>query len=386
MAEGSSTDFDVIIVGGGLAGLVASILLSRGGKKVLLIEKKSYPFHKVCGEYVSNEVTGFLQSLGFDPFVFGASRITKLRISTPKGKNVFASLDLGGFGLSRYNMDEALYQLALKNNVNVLCSTKVSEIVFNENCFTVKTTADATFTSDLVIGSYGKRDTLDKKLNRRFIQSHTGYMGVKYHIRTNYAIDEVGLDNFEGGYCGIVKIEEDKYNLCYLYRRNNSFNFNSIRELEEKVLFKNPVIKELFSGSDFLLPQPEVINEISFARKKPVENHIFMCGDAAGLITPLCGNGMSMAIHSAKLLSELILDSKILDAASISIQKRMQLEQDYQRTWNQNFSKRLLIGRTIQKLFGNPLLTGASIRSIHVMPKLERWLISATHGKPIENV
>ena len=101
------------------------LLLSRNNIKVLLIEKKSYPLHKVCGEYVSNEVIPFLRSIDFDPFSLGASRISKLRISTPSGKNIDCSLDLGGFGLSRYKMDEAFYQLVLKNEVNVLISTKV---------------------------------------------------------------------------------------------------------------------------------------------------------------------------------------------------------------------------------------------------------------------
>jgi flavin-dependent dehydrogenase len=32
-----------------------------------------------------------------------------------------------------------------------------------------------------------------------------------------------------------------------------------------------------------------------------VQDHVLMLGDAAGMITPLCGNGMSMAMHSAKL-------------------------------------------------------------------------------------
>src|ERR1043165_1990412 len=94
--------FDAIIVGGGLAGLVSAIELSRAGYRVLVLEKKQYPFHKVCGEYVSNEVLGYLQSLGFDPHAFGASRIAKLRVSTPSGKNMRAPLQPGGFGLSRY--------------------------------------------------------------------------------------------------------------------------------------------------------------------------------------------------------------------------------------------------------------------------------------------
>ena len=54
------SNFDVIIIGGGLAGLCNAIHLSKFGKSVLLIEKKSYPKQKVCGEYISNEVLLYL--------------------------------------------------------------------------------------------------------------------------------------------------------------------------------------------------------------------------------------------------------------------------------------------------------------------------------------
>src|SRR5436190_9748448 len=105
------TDCDVIIAGGGLAGLTVAILLSRNNIKVLLIEKKTYPFHKVCGEYVSNEVLPFLKSLGFDPFKYGAVALKQLRVSTPSGKSYYAEHDMGGFGLSRYTMDHAMFQI-----------------------------------------------------------------------------------------------------------------------------------------------------------------------------------------------------------------------------------------------------------------------------------
>jgi menaquinone-9 beta-reductase len=374
-------DFDVIIIGGGLAGLVSAILLSRKQKKVLLIEKKSYPFHKVCGEYVSNEVLPFLQSLGFNPFDYGASNIKRLRVSTPQGKNIYTHLDLGGFGLSRYVTDNALCKLALASGTEVLASTKVIDVSFRENNFVTKTNDGRSFNSTLVIGSYGKRDMLDKKLNREFIQSHTGYLGVKYHIRTDYPADEIGLDNFERGYCGIVKIEEDKYNLCYLYRRSRVKDFDSIPELEKEVLHRNPVLKNLFTNSEFLFQQPEVINEISFTHKELIRNHVLMCGDSAGLITPLCGNGMSMAIHSAKILSGLIIKSQVLEQKEILFKRRELLERQYAEEWRKNFSKRLFFGRTIQNLFGNKTLTSATIKTIHLLPPVEKWLIANTHGK-----
>ena len=376
-------EYDVIIVGGGLAGLVSANLLARQGRKVLLFEKKKFPFHKVCGEYVSNEVLLFLQSIGFDPFHFGASSISRLRVSTPSGRNYFTKLELGGFGISRFVMDNELYKLALQNNVTVLCETKVIDITFDKDHFNVVTNTNDIFIAKLVIGSYGKRDTLDKKLQRSFIQSHTGYLGVKYHVKTDYPVNEVGLDNFKGGYCGIVKIEEDKYNICYLYKRNKQINFNSISELEENILFGNPRIKEIFNNSEFIFSEPEVINEISFDSKEPVLKNILMCGDAAGLITPLCGNGMSMAIHSAKLLSELIAESKVLSPPTISDEIRSHFEKNYCRIWEKNFSRRLVIGRSIQRLFGNSFLTESGIRCIHTIPFLENWLIASTHGKPI---
>ena len=373
-------DFDVIIVGGGLAGLTSAILLSRNKKKVLLIEKKSYPFHKVCGEYVSNEVLPFLKSLGFDPFKHGAVELKQLRVSSPSGKQYFIEHDIGGFGLSRYRMDWEMFKVAQSVGAQVRTNTKVTDIIFGDNNFKVETNQGETFSSKLVIGSYGKRDLLDKKLNRDFIKNHTGYLGVKYHVRLSYPMD-AGLDNFEGGYCGISRIEDNKYNLCYLYKRNPKKDYKTIHELEENVLFRNPVIKNIFENSEFLFDEPEVINEISFAPKKIIENHILMCGDSAGLITPVCGNGMSMAINGARLLCELILESEILKSGNITIQARKNLEEDYETKWKKYFQRRLFWGRAIQSVFGSRDLTSLGLKIIHSIPLLKKWLIANTHGK-----
>jgi len=373
-------DFDIIIIGGGLAGLVLAMGQAVQLRHVLLIEKKTYPAHKVCGEYVSLEVLPYLRSFGFDPFALGAAQISKLRISTPGGKSIHTPLDLGGFALSRYTMDHALSELAQKKGVSLLTGTRVTNVVFREDHFVVETNSGQHFTAGIAVGCYGKRETLDKKLNRPFIDHRTGYMGVKYHIRTDYPVNEIGLDNFSGGYCGIVKIEGDRYNLCNFYQRGSDKRHRSIREFEETVVFRNPVIKSIFSSSDFLFDEPVVINEICFDPKSPVEDHLLMCGDSAGLITPLCGNGMSMAIGGAKLLNDLLNETGIVGKAVISAEDRLALENEYQRRWANNFKRRLFWGRTIQRFFGNRTMTALCINTIHAIPPLERMLIRATHG------
>src|SRR5688500_17416365 len=101
---------DVIIIGGGLAGLTSANLLSKAGLNVLLVEKKTYPFHKVCGEYVSNETVNFLRKNNLYPSELNPAQITNFILSSPKGKTIETKLDLGGFGISRYLFDDFLYK------------------------------------------------------------------------------------------------------------------------------------------------------------------------------------------------------------------------------------------------------------------------------------
>ena len=133
----TSQQFDVIIIGGGLAGLTSAIHLAQNDFKVLLIEKNSFPKHKVCGEYVSNEVLPYLEYLGFNPFEFGAKRITNFELTTHNNKTIQTELPLGGFGMSRYQMDFQLYKLALRQGVSVVKDT-VDDVIFEHDVLAFK--------------------------------------------------------------------------------------------------------------------------------------------------------------------------------------------------------------------------------------------------------
>ena len=78
--------YDVAIVGGGLAGLALSIQLTRLGHSVILFEKEQYPFHRVCGEYISLESWDFLNDLGVELDAMNVPIITKLQVSAVNGK------------------------------------------------------------------------------------------------------------------------------------------------------------------------------------------------------------------------------------------------------------------------------------------------------------
>jgi menaquinone-9 beta-reductase len=371
-----SRSYDVVIAGGGLAGLCLSIQLALKNYRVCVCEKETYPFHKVCGEYISMESWDFLSSLGLPLKDWSLPIINQLLITSPNGESIREKLPLGGFGISRYKLDAALADVARQAGADVFENSKVHEILFSDDVHMIQTSTGL-FISKVATACYGKKSNLDVKWKRGFLKKSTqNYVGVKYHVKANLPVEQIALHNFPDGYCGISKIEEDKYCLCYLTRSENlKKNEQSIPAMEENVLKQNPVLKKMLDEVVNIYEEPITIAQISFSKKTQVEHHVLFIGDAAGMITPLCGNGMSMAIHASKLAAESIadfLDKKI---------SREDMENTYQRKWNSEFAGRLRTGRIIQRFFGKPFLSVFLIRVMKPFPFLIRALIRQTHGK-----
>jgi menaquinone-9 beta-reductase len=367
----------VIIIGGGLAGLTAGIHLSKIGIQVTIIEKNSFPKHKVCGEYISNEVLPYLKFLDLDIETLQPTNITKLHFSTKNGKSIHSKLPLGGFGISRYILDEFLYKKAISNGCKIL-QENVEKVDFIDDEFTITTSNNTILKSKIVIGAFGKRSNIDQKLNRKFIQKKSPWLAVKAHYSGNFDDDLVGLHNFKGGYCGVSKVENDKINICYLADYETFRKYKNIDDYQKNSISKNPFLKEIIEKSTLLFDKPLTISQISFEEKKAIENHILMIGDTAGLIHPLCGNGMAMAIHSAKIVSELI--EKFFKK---EINSRIDLENEYQKEWNFNFKNRLKMGRFLSNIFQKPKLSAVLLRIVTMFPFLVSTIIKKTHGKPI---
>ena len=253
----------------------------------------------------------------------------------------------------------------------------VSEVGFDERTdqHTIALADGQQLRARLVLGAYGKRANLDRQLQRPFFQQRSPYLGVKYHVRLpGFPADVIALHNFADGYAGISAIEDGKLCFCYLTTRDNLRAHGSIAALEAAVLAGNPHLRRIFDQAEFLYPQPEVINEISFAPKQPIEQHVLMCGDAAGLITPLCGNGMAMALHGAALVSAAAAGFLAGETS------RAQLEAGYARRWRQHFGGRLRVGRAVQGLFGRPVLSEAVVGGLRYWPGAVQALMRQTHG------
>ena len=103
-----------------------------------------------------------------------------------------------------------------------------------------------------------------------------------------------------------------------------------------------------------------------------------MCGDTAGMIHPLCGNGMSMAIRSAQLASQLIIAY-----FEEEINSRQELENSYREAWNNEFKKRLTIGHVAASAFNMNYFAEITLVGLRVFPKMLPKIIAQTYGKPM---
>ncbi len=366
----------IAIIGGGLAGLSLSIDLKKRGFHVVLIEKGNYPRHKVCGEYISMESKRYLESICPELIKLHLPLITEFRL-TSTGKQVYQThLDLGGFGISRYKLEELLYEQAIKTGVNVLLNCKATSVNFdNKTSRFAISTSSGIVEGDIVCNASGRKSVFETVHNPNKKSWPVNYVGVKYHVKADRNSNTIEIHNFPGGYCGISSIEDSISCLCYLVNSNILKQAGSIPNLEKTILSKNKNLSTLLSSVRFLTPQPLTVSGINFLIKTPVNDNMIFLGDAAGSIAPITGNGMSIALRSSAKLAESIQNFSV----STSTEK---IKKEYIQFWNSRFSGRIKISRYIQKLSEFPALTNTTIRLMNAIPLLGQQIIKSTHGQP----
>ncbi len=110
--------FDVVVAGAGPAGSVAALVLARGGARVALVDKASFPRDKACGDLIGPRGVGLLDELGVS--VPDAGQGADLLIVGPSGHRsrlpAFRGRTYPGHGvvIPRVVLDDALRTAAIE--------------------------------------------------------------------------------------------------------------------------------------------------------------------------------------------------------------------------------------------------------------------------------
>jgi flavin-dependent dehydrogenase len=363
---------DATIIGGGLAGLSLAVDLAIRGASVVVIEKGTYPRHKVCGEYISLESLPYLGYLCPEINDLDLPRITSFRLTSVAGKPYDTALPMGGFGISRYLLEQMLYERAISLGVHFYFDT-VKATTLQNNKHIVQAGGEEIL-SRLLFNATGRKSNFEAGTTGR---NKVNYVGVKYHVRIARESSLIEIHNFPGGYCGISNVEEGKSCLCYLVNSAQLRSCdNDITLMEKTVLAQNPHLGMIFHGAEFLGDTRSTISNITFRIKQAVAGHVFFLGDSAGSTAPVTGNGMSMAMRAASCLAG------FAEAFLAGQCSREQMEQYYEDFRNRSFGGKIRLSRHFQRLSEYPLLTRASIHLFRALPVVGKSLIRLTHGEP----
>lgn len=296
-----------LIVGGGPAGAALAIHLARSGRAVELIEQSAAAHHKVCGEFLSREAVAYLDALGLDLSALGAAPIHGVRLAA---RRLIAACDLPfpALSLSRRALDEALLAMAAQAGVTIVRGRRVNALTADDGKWTAQLADGEVCRAPAVFLAAGKHDLAGQ---RRPSGKQNGLVAFKMYFRLAPAQQRelhgwVELHLFPGGYAGLQLAENGEANLCLLVERGA---FAAMQH-EWAALLAHlchccHVLGARLDGANPLLAKPLALSSIPYGllvRESPPG--LWRLGDQAAVIPSFAGDGISIALHSARRAAE----------------------------------------------------------------------------------
>lgn len=303
--------YDALIVGAGPAGIATSIELGRLGWKVLLIDKSAFPRNKVCGGFIGPENKELLSRYGIldDMMSQGAKKVTHILLSAPSGDAVHVPLRYSGcndfgLGFSRKNMDDLLLRCACEAGVNFLEAAVIGHCADDGGLCRVQIRRTngkehVIVRSAHIIYAAGAGQNQDGSNARLF--------GVAGLFDSCGGINsDVVMHFIDGGHVGINAFEGGNINVCYVIKQDLFRKCQGKYEsIWENFLNSSPPLRRQM-GSAKLIGQWKGTFIDMDRPQKFFDGQAFYAGDAAGLIHPVAGGGISMALNCGIILGQLM--------------------------------------------------------------------------------
>lgn len=373
-----SDDVDVTIVGAGPGGSTAALLLARSGRRVRIVDRDTFPRTKLCGEFLSGEGVATLYAQGLDSRLrtAGARPVGRLLVTTRSGTTFGHPLTNGAIAIARNRLDTMLLDEAACSGAQPLTGDGVQSIAGSLSEGFRVATASQEWRSRVVVGAFGRSSTLARVLGTQTIRkTRDPLVAFKSHVVGSMDDGVVELHGFDNGYCGLLLVAPDTINVCWIARASALRAAGGKPGLMlESLLRNNNYLKERLNSIRTGDLEFHAASQLSFRSQTIVVRDVFMVGDAAGMIAPMCGDGMAMAIQGAALLAPLV------EAFLGGRLEADRLKSLYKRAWYARFSHRMWLGRLLHHGFMSNGISELGVRICRTSPGVGQFLVSATRG------
>jgi menaquinone-9 beta-reductase len=350
--------YDLIVVGAGPAGSACAITAVRAGARVLLLDKDSFPRHKVCGEFVSPESLNIVDSL------LGANKFSE-RPTIPlsriflDSRQITVPVEPAASSIPRYDLDAALLLAAKDGGVDVREEVLVRDVRAGRRV----TTTIGEFTAKAVINASGRWS----HLTQRESPDITKWIGLKAHFNEQRAPQSVDLYFFPGGYCGVQPIDGQGVNACAMVQANVA------RSLEE-VFALHPELQ--LRSRDWQQRFPTVTTSgLRFRDPRTEDRGMFLAGDAAAFIDPFAGDGISLALHGGVMAAQAVMPF-LQQTASLT-----EAHAEYHTAYFRQLAPALRNAARIRKLLSAPAWLRAGVMTLVGNRMIGKMLVRETRAR-----
>jgi menaquinone-9 beta-reductase len=339
--------WDAAVIGGGPAGAALATYLAKAGRSTVLFEKEKGAHDKVCGEFMSQEGVEYLAALGLSAQSLGSLAIGHVRL-VRRGNALTRGLPFEAQSLSRRVLDEALLKRAADVGAVIEQGARVKGVMREAGGWAVHIEGSGTAFAKEAFLATGKHDLKDWK---RPPGSQPGLIAFKsyWHLRPEEAAKLAGhveLILFPGGYAGLQPVEGGRANLCLLVRKSSfAQDYRTWERLLEAMQASSPHLAARLDGATCLLEKPLAIAGLPYGHVAHECGGVWRLGDQAAVIPSFSGDGMSIALHSAKLAAECYLRGEDAEA----YQQRLAAHVSRQ-VWRATLLSRALVSAGCQRL------------------------------------
>ncbi len=356
-------EFDVVIIGGGLSGSCAAINLATRGVRVALLETGTFPRHKVCGEFLSPDARPVLRRLQVEDLLIGKGAREVAMARLVLGRDFLeVPLSAPALAISRHVLDEVLWRRALETGASGFEKTRVRDWQKMDD-FIVRTSR----------GDFGSVGLIEASGRRGAPQKKARFLGLKTHFRgANLESGVTELHVFDGGYCGLVRVERDLTNVCLLvrYARYQQSGAKTPREFFNRILPQCPLLSERLKNAELAHDWLATGNVQFDANYQAAASDVLQCGDAARFIHPFTGDGMAMALRSGEIAGATL-------AARLNSGDAAEL---FAAAWHRHFSARLNWAGALAPLFLQPNAARIALSITRAFPSLAPYLVAKTRS------
>jgi flavin-dependent dehydrogenase len=315
-AEGLSGETDVLIVGGGPAGLAASIVLARAGLRTLLCEKKTFPVDKACGEGIMPTGVAYLKQLGvsrylrpeaFYPFI-------GVRYHSHTGQRAAAPFAEGpGWGMRRPVLSAALLQRARELDcLKIIENATIRAVARTVDHIAVQI-AGQTVLTRLLVGADGLNSGVRRWAGLEKNQAH-GFprwptpkrWGARQHFYVTPWSDYVEVHwSEEGIEAYITPCGAGQLNVAFLWDSARYHRLQGGKDFYASLLKAFPALQARLKQAE-PADRPRAMGPLYRQASAPVTSGVVLIGDAAGYLDAVTGEGISLAMASALALGRTV--------------------------------------------------------------------------------